>query len=107
MPQTSARSFWQPCSQPATSRSTVHAPAAGGVPDLLASASSDGVVKLWDARMLSSSGACKALAQADTRARVTCMAAADPTSTIPRRPAVKAEPGSKPKQQVCVMMHLD
>jgi hypothetical protein len=102
-----ARPSWQPSSQPAASRLTLRAPAAGGVPDLLASASSDGVVKLWDARMMSSSGTCKALAQADTRARVTCMTAADPTSTTPRRPAVKAEPGSKPKQQVCVVTDLD
>jgi hypothetical protein len=71
------------------------------VPDLLATASSDGVVKLWDARAMAAGGGCMALAQADTHARITCMAAADPSATVPRRPAVKTDAASKPKRQVC------
>ena len=49
------------------------------VPRNFASASSDGVVKVWDARMLSSSGQAQELAALETHARITCMCVNDPT----------------------------
>lgn len=73
----------------------------GTLPLHLASASSDGVVKLWDTRMLSSSGACQELAALDTRARITCMAAADTrkTAKAPQQAQQQMQPAQKQKQR--------
>ncbi len=81
-------------------------PCAGGagqqVPLSLATASSDGTIKLWDLRKMSSSGAAGAAAgaegatgaactaQVSTGARLTCLAAVDPEARAP----VRAKPAA-------------
>jgi hypothetical protein len=53
----------------------------GSLPEALASASSDGSIKIWDLRMMSTGGAgtgAKAVTEVETQARITCMVAVDP-----------------------------
>lgn len=84
------------------------------VPLSLATASSDGTIKLWDLRKMSSSGAAGAAAgaegatgaactaQVSTGARLTCLAAVDPEARAPVRTkpaaAVAAAAGAKQLQ---------
>eukprot|EP00798_Chlamydomonas_sp_ICE-L_P005251 gene5251-18482_t len=71
---------------------------AGEVPEVIATGSSDGFVKVWDTRMLGSKSF-KApppcVAEADTRARITCLCAR-PIDALCNQPKVKA---AKPKQE--------
>ncbi|GLC45171.1 hypothetical protein PLESTB_000427800 [Pleodorina starrii] len=64
------------------------------LPTSLATASSDGTIKLWDTRKLGGGGggaagggapAATCTAQVSTNARLTCLAAVDPDATAPRR----------------------
>jgi hypothetical protein len=68
-------------------------PGAGGAPASFASAATDGVVRVWDARMLSSGSACRPVGQAETRARITCLCAAEPGGVAGNA----AKPAPKPK----------
>lgn len=48
--------------------------ATGDDPFIVASASSDGIVRVWDVRMVAAKGEISPLAQADTKSRLTCLA---------------------------------
>lgn len=84
----------------------------GALPELLASASSDGVVKLWDARAMSSPSSASrkdptCIAQATTRARITCLTVCNPKapgsvqvpSPAPKPKASEEVAGQVKKQQ--------
>lgn len=43
-------------------------------PYLIASASSDGIIRLWDVRMAMKEGKSNPLAEANTKSRLTCLA---------------------------------
>lgn len=66
------------------------------IPELFSTASSDGVVKVWDSRMLPTTGSSRCISSAETRARITCLCVVQPTTAKSH--------GSKPqaKQQGAV-----
>ena len=94
-----------------------HTPGVTAAPGIFTTASSDGVVKVWDARMLPSStagngpsassvsAAARCLASAETHARITCLCAFQPQSQPPpkqpRQPKQlqPKEQDQQPKQQ--------
>ena len=98
-----------------------HTPGVTAAPGIFTTASSDGVVKVWDARMLpsstagngpsasSASAAARCLASAETHARITCLCAFQPQSQPPpkqpRQPKQlqpkeqEQQPQGQPKQQ--------
>jgi hypothetical protein len=74
-----------------------HLPAAAGsgkVPESLATCSSDGIIKLWDTRMMGggagATGGAACTAQVATNARLTCMAAVDPAAAPKPKPKALA-----------------
>ncbi|GBF89556.1 p21-activated kinase-interacting protein-like [Raphidocelis subcapitata] len=75
------------------------------LPNQIATASSDGAVRIWDCRALASGGACRRLGGVETRARITGMALSAPGR---RQPALageaaageaRAEGGKRAKQR--------
>jgi hypothetical protein len=72
------------------------ADAGAALPRHVATASSDGVVKVWDCRQLGShagadAGGCRELASVDTRGRITCMALSAPGRKAPALAGGSAE----------------
>eukprot|EP00877_Chromochloris_zofingiensis_P003999 jgi/Chrzof1/135/Cz01g04180.t1 len=72
----------------------VSAETISGVPQHFASASSDGIIKVWDARMMMQpNGSGQSMSTVDTRARITCMCVAMTSKVKPqaaKQPVLKA-----------------